>query len=360
MAIFLIPPKIQFFNPTTGAFLSGGLLYSYVAGGSLTQVTYPTLLDALNNTNPNKNPLILDSTGSTSIVVTVPTKLVLKDSLGNQIWSIDHLNGAAAATILDTNGNNELSFTTAASASNSVTMQSNIAGLPSGITVSGVSPTIGLNINTKGTGTLAFTAPIVGLSGSIAVSGNTSIGTTMSSGAATFTGTSTVTGAVSLAGDINIIGTCNMLPSGCVCWSAGPSSSPGWLPCDGSAVSRTTYSSLFTAIGTTYGVGNGTTTFNLPTSARNTLVGSGGSGTATLANSVGSTGGEEAHLLSTTELPAHTHSYTKSAYITEVPTGAGFEAKNESTASNPTGSTGGGTTHNNLQPSLVMIMMIRI
>jgi microcystin-dependent protein len=39
---------------------------------------------------------------------------------------------------------------------------------------------------------------------------------------------------------------------------------PGWLECNGAAVSRTTYSSLFAAIGTTYGVGNGTTTFNLP------------------------------------------------------------------------------------------------
>lgn len=38
----------------------------------------------------------------------------------------------------------------------------------------------------------------------------------------------------------------------------------GWLAADGTAVSRTTYSALFAAIGTTYGSGNGTTTFNLP------------------------------------------------------------------------------------------------
>ena len=38
----------------------------------------------------------------------------------------------------------------------------------------------------------------------------------------------------------------------------------GWLLCDGSAVSRTTYKDLFSAIGTTYGVGDGVTTFNLP------------------------------------------------------------------------------------------------
>jgi len=45
----------------------------------------------------------------------------------------------------------------------------------------------------------------------------------------------------------------------------GGSTAPtGWLECDGSAVSRTTYADLFTAIGTTYGVGDGSTTFNLP------------------------------------------------------------------------------------------------
>lgn len=45
-----------------------------------------------------------------------------------------------------------------------------------------------------------------------------------------------------------------------------PAASPpaGWLVCDGSAVSRTTYANLFTAIGTTWGGGNGSTTFNLP------------------------------------------------------------------------------------------------
>lgn len=38
----------------------------------------------------------------------------------------------------------------------------------------------------------------------------------------------------------------------------------GFLSCDGSAVSRSTYGNLFAAIGTTYGVGDGSTTFNLP------------------------------------------------------------------------------------------------
>ena len=47
-------------------------------------------------------------------------------------------------------------------------------------------------------------------------------------------------------------------------WSARQTPGIGWLLCDGTAVSRTTYSALFAAIGTAYGPGDGTTTFNLP------------------------------------------------------------------------------------------------
>lgn len=53
----------------------------------------------------------------------------------------------------------------------------------------------------------------------------------------------------------------------------------GWLLCDGSAVSRTTYSELFAVIGTTYGVGDGTTTFNLPNFIDNFAQGSATAGT---------------------------------------------------------------------------------
>lgn len=53
-------------------------------------------------------------------------------------------------------------------------------------------------------------------------------------------------------------------PTGAVIGFAGSSAPSGWLLCDGSAVSRTTYADLFTAIGTSYGVGDGSTTFNLP------------------------------------------------------------------------------------------------
>ena len=63
------------------------------------------------------------------------------------------------------------------------------------------------------------------------------------------------------------------LPSGIIMPFAGATTPAGWLLCDGSAISRTTYSSLFTALGTTHGAGDGSTTFNLPDLRGRTIAG---------------------------------------------------------------------------------------
>lgn len=54
------------------------------------------------------------------------------------------------------------------------------------------------------------------------------------------------------------------MPSGAVTMHAANTAPTGWLECNGAAVSRTTYAALFTAIGTTWGTGDGSTTFNVP------------------------------------------------------------------------------------------------
>lgn len=153
----------------------------------------------------------------------------------------------------------------------------------------------------------------------------------------------------------------------------------GWLLCDGSAVSRTTYASLFGAIGTTWGIGDGSTTFNVPDSRRRTAVGSGGSGSGVLGNSVGSTGGEEAHTLTTGEMPPHnhpvidpTHSHQEvvaisgggggfnAAPVSGGVTLSGTNANTETAATGITiGNTGGGGSHNNIQPSMVVTKLIK-
>lgn len=131
----------------------------------------------------------------------------------------------------------------------------------------------------------------------------------------------------------------------------GGSSAPSnWLLCDGSTVSRTTYAALFAVIGTTYGAGNGTTTFNVPDRRGRVSVGAGtGSG---LTNRVqGTTGGEETHSLNVTELAGHTHPGTGGGFFLETAGGGGVYSAGPlgQTAAN-TGSTGAGAGHNNMQP----------
>lgn len=84
-----------------------------------------------------------------------------------------------------------------------------------------------------------------------------------------------------------------VVPPGTVTEYAGTSAPSGYLLCDGSAVSRTTYSALFTAIGTTYGVGDGSATFNVPDTRQRFPLGKASSGTGA---TLGSSGGTVDHL----------------------------------------------------------------
>ena len=64
-----------------------------------------------------------------------------------------------------------------------------------------------------------------------------------------------------------------IIPAGSMLPYGGATAPPGWLLCDGSAVSRTTYAALFAAISTAFGAGDGSTTFNLPDARGRVLVG---------------------------------------------------------------------------------------
>lgn len=63
---------------------------------------------------------------------------------------------------------------------------------------------------------------------------------------------------------LNVDDLAGMIPSGAVMYFAGQTAPTGWLKANGAAVSRTAYAALFAAIGTTYGAGDGRSTFNLP------------------------------------------------------------------------------------------------
>lgn len=181
------------------------------------------------------------------------------------------------------------------------------------------------------------------------------------------------------------------IPAGMIFDFAGTSVPSGYLQCDGSAVSRSTYSALFSAIGITWGAGDGSTTFNLPDFRRRTAVGNGGTGTGTLGNAVGNVGGEETHVLTTPEIPAHNHSlsggsassagshtHSENAMAGGGGSDTGIDYSLDSFQITPTsvqtsasgahthilsGSTdnaGGGGAHNNIQPSAVVLKIIKI
>ena len=88
-----------------------------------------------------------------------------------------------------------------------------------------------------------------------------------------------------------------LTPTGTIAMFGGSSSPSGWHICDGSPISRSTFAALFGVIGTTFGIGDGSTTFNLPDLRGRAPFGKAAAGTFT---TLGGSGGTES-------LPSHQH-----------------------------------------------------
>lgn len=162
------------------------------------------------------------------------------------------------------------------------------------------------------------------------------------------------------------------VPIGTVLDYAGATAPTNYMFAYGQAISRTTYASLFSAIGIVYGSGDGSTTFNLPDfrgrigagrddmggSAANRIT-SGGSGI--VGTTLGAAGGAETHTLTVAQLASHTHEQRGGTTGTG---GMRYETTNASATLTNSGiqtvSSGSGQAHQNTQPSIIINKIIRV
>lgn len=157
------------------------------------------------------------------------------------------------------------------------------------------------------------------------------------------------------------------IPTGFVGQFSATDSFSGWLLCDGSAVSRSTYSGLFAVIGVTFGAGDNVSTFNLPDLRGKTIIGEDLTfqvvrDGATLGNSIGT----KTHTLALTELPEHKHPCAADNFFTVENTGTRSHGYDFLTSGpgyyfnqTVTASAGGGGAHNNIMPSFVLNSFIK-
>lgn len=161
-------------------------------------------------------------------------------------------------------------------------------------------------------------------------------------------------------------------PVGAIMAFAGSTAPSFWKICDGSVVSRQTYSALFTAIGTTYGAGNGSTTFKLPDLRGRVVAGVGASGTPLASYALGTKGGSEAVGLTEANMPQHSHPiYCSNDDARDSGSGSGYSVHKSNIGQRGTnvvsrgGKTiytgvagGSGTTHENVQPTIALNYII--
>ena len=147
------------------------------------------------------------------------------------------------------------------------------------------------------------------------------------------------------------------VPTGTIIMFGATSAPTGWLLCDGSPVSRATYSALFSVVSTTFGTGDGSTTFNVPDMRSRSPLGT-GQGSGLSSRSLAATVGAETYTLSINEMPAHYHQISQGYN----PSGTSNQVLNDywnSAGTVYTNTVGGSAAHNTMHPCLTVTFIIR-
>ena len=357
----------------TGVSIPNGATYVlYVDGVDVRQATGSVVSGGTGTTT---------STGSGSVVLSTSPALTTPNLGTPSAATLTNATGlplttGVTGTLPVANGGTGVTTSTGSGAnvlSTSPVLTTPNLGTPSAATLTNAT---GLPLTTGVTGTLPVT------NGGTGVTTSTGTGANVLSASPALTGTPTSPTAANGTNTTQIattafvqtaVGSLGGVPSGSVSAYAGSSAPSGWLLCSGGAVSRATYAALFAIIGTTYGAGDGSTTFNLPDlrgrvaagvdnmggSAANriTAAGSGITGTT-----LGASGGSETHTLTEAQLAAHTHTYSNKIAATDSiynSTGSTSAMQSLTTVSTATSSTGSNQAHNNTQPTIMLNYIIK-
>ena len=146
------------------------------------------------------------------------------------------------------------------------------------------------------------------------------------------------------------------VPVGSITSYAGAVAPTGWLLCNGAPVARATYPDLFAVCGSTYGPGDGTSTFNVPNLTSRFPLGAG-------SKARGASGGAETVTLTSDQMPKHTHTLGNAGEsqgfsgLTRVSDGDGDWLATNADAT--TGEAGGGQSHENMPPFLAVQFIIK-
>lgn len=169
------------------------------------------------------------------------------------------------------------------------------------------------------------------------------------------------------------------VPAGTMVMFAGATPPPGWVLCDGRSLNSLTnpeYAGLWNVIQTMWG-GSGESSFNVPDLRAQTVIGSGAgidqntdtafgnsAGLQSPVRTAGTRFGAEADVVTPEQMPSHTHGYSDYYLTNQYPTkhtgGLGLAASTPTDNPKTTGSTGGGTAHNNVQPSIYLNFIIKL